>query len=322
MSRAALRAVEGGRPVQPDGERASMPAARHSGPAAGGGGRGRSLLAGALAGAEAFLLEPAEPPGPLAPSAPAGPRPVLAVYGLAGGCGTTTVTRALAAELAQRDPSGAAAVMCETRASAIPLATQAACRLARALEDLPGAATRAVGRLALVRAADPLALAESAQGVAPLVFDAGASALGGVPAALAQRCLLVTTPAVEPALARVAAECLLRVGPAPLVVLNRAEQPVGEGLPEAGWLAPFTPAAAAPAGAAGSASEAAAATPAATDVLAGELAAAFGDDLVVLPDSRMGAQLALGGREPRGELGRAVATLADRCTAPEAGGGG
>jgi hypothetical protein len=27
----------------------------------------------------------------------------------------------------------------------------------------------------------------------------------------------------------------------------------------------------------------------------------------------MGAQLALGGREPRGELGRAIAELADRC---------
>ena len=32
-----------------------------------------------------------------------------------------------------------------------------------------------------------------------------------------------------------------------------------------------------------------------------------------LPDSRMGAQLALAGREPRGRLGRAVAELADRC---------
>ena len=32
-----------------------------------------------------------------------------------------------------------------------------------------------------------------------------------------------------------------------------------------------------------------------------------------LPDSRMGAQLALAGREPRGRLGRAVALLADRC---------
>ena len=34
---------------------------------------------------------------------------------------------------------------------------------------------------------------------------------------------------------------------------------------------------------------------------------------VELPDSRMGAQLALAGREPRGQLGRAVAELADRC---------
>jgi hypothetical protein len=33
----------------------------------------------------------------------------------------------------------------------------------------------------------------------------------------------------------------------------------------------------------------------------------------VLPESRMGAQLALGGREPRGELGRAIEELADRC---------
>lgn len=32
---------------------------------------------------------------------------------------------------------------------------------------------------------------------------------------------------------------------------------------------------------------------------------------IVLPESRMGAQLALAGREPRGELGRAVAHLAD-----------
>jgi hypothetical protein len=34
-----------------------------------------------------------------------------------------------------------------------------------------------------------------------------------------------------------------------------------------------------------------------------------------LPDSRMGAQLALGGRQARGELGRAIAALADLCGA-------
>jgi hypothetical protein len=32
-----------------------------------------------------------------------------------------------------------------------------------------------------------------------------------------------------------------------------------------------------------------------------------------LPESRMGAQLASGGREARGELGRAITELADLC---------
>jgi hypothetical protein len=38
-----------------------------------------------------------------------------------------------------------------------------------------------------------------------------------------------------------------------------------------------------------------------------------GPPALELPESRMGAQLALGGREARGELGRAVARLADAC---------
>ena len=37
---------------------------------------------------------------------------------------------------------------------------------------------------------------------------------------------------------------------------------------------------------------------------------------VELPESRMGAQLALGGRLARGDLGRAVAALADRLEEP------
>jgi hypothetical protein len=37
---------------------------------------------------------------------------------------------------------------------------------------------------------------------------------------------------------------------------------------------------------------------------------------ILLPDSRLGAQLAHAGREPRGELGRTIAELADRCEAP------
>jgi hypothetical protein len=73
--------------------------------------------------------------------------------------------------------------------------------------------------------------------------------------------LIVTTQAVEPALVRVAADCIARVARVPIVVLNRAphDQP----------------------------------------------------GLFALPNSPLGARLALGGREARGELGRAVAELAD-----------
>ncbi|MGH2846575.1 MAG: hypothetical protein ACRDL0_11270 [Thermoleophilaceae bacterium] len=208
---------------------------------------------------------------------------MIAVFGLLRGCGVTVVSRALAAELASRDARWSAAVHCEARVAAIPLATQPAARLARALAEVPGADTRAVGRLCLVGGADHRALADTARHLAPLVLDAGSSAVGGVPAALADRVVLVATPASEPSLASVAAACLGRLGHEPLVVLNRApaeasvdEEPVGR-------------------------------------VAAGGKA---GRDWSLrpvhrLPESRMGAQLALGGREPRGELGRAVARLAD-----------
>jgi hypothetical protein len=242
------------------------------------GGRGRGLVAGALATAGAWFVEPGEP-ADLEPEAavraPPQPRVVVAVFGLAAGCGATVVTRALAAELAARDPSGTAAVACEARASGIPLATQAASRLARALEDLPGAATRAVGRLCLIEGADQLTLAESSRHVAPLVLDAGSTSLGGAPASMADLTVLVATPAAEPALARVAVDCLARVGAESIVVVNRARPDM----------------------------------PAAPD----DDNAPTGPGFLPLPESRVGAQLALGGREARGELGRAIARLADRC---------
>ena len=78
---------------------------------------------------------------------------------------------------------------------------QAASRLARALADVPGASTRALGRLCLVGGADPLALADCARHHAPLVLDAGSEALGGSPAALADASVLVVSRASEPALA-------------------------------------------------------------------------------------------------------------------------
>jgi hypothetical protein len=244
-------------------------------------GAGRAgLLASALAAAGSWLLEPAEPATEPVHVAPSPPRPVIAVFGLARGCGATVVARALAAELAARDPGGAAAVHCEARAAAIPLATQAAARLARSLADVPGAQARAVGRLCLVGGAERAALVDTARHHAPLVIDAGSTSLGGVPAALADRVVLAGSPVVEPALADVGAACLARLGHAPLVVLNRARPPEG--------------------GHDGSC---------AAERLAGWLAR----EVQRLPESRMGAQLALGGREPRGELGRAIAALADAC---------
>ncbi len=236
--------------------------------------RRRGLVAGALAAAGSFLLEPAVPEPDSVSSAPAGVRPVVAVFGLARGCGVTVVSRALAAELAGRDSGGAAAVHCDARAAGIPLATHAAGRLARALADVPGADTRAVGHLCLVAGAERAALADSARHLAPLVLDAGSTSLGGAPAALADRVIVVATAATEPALASVAAECLARLGHAPVVVLNRIA------------VEDFT------------------------DAMASGWAGRGGHRL---PDSRMGAQLALGGREPRGELGRAIAELADLC---------
>ena len=79
--------------------------------------------------------------------------------------------------------------------------------------------------------------------------------------------VVVGTPEVEPSLAAVIAESLARVGPEPVVVLNR-RAPGGD---------------------------------------------AWGEVAFELPEARMAAHLALAGREPRGDLGRVVAGLADRC---------
>src|SRR5688500_10142637 len=182
----------------------------------------RGLLASAAAAVESFFLEPGAPRPASEAAEPVELRPVVSVFGLARGCGATVVARALAAELALRNPSGAAAVACDARPAGLPLATHAATRLARALEDVPGAFPRAVGRLCLIGGADPLRLAGAARHHAPLVIDAGSDALGGAAASVADRTILVATRDVEPALATVAAECVARVGPAPAVVLNRA----------------------------------------------------------------------------------------------------
>jgi hypothetical protein len=209
-----------------------------------------------------------EPAAPAPPQPALAPRPAVAVFSLGRGSGATVVARALAAELARRDPVGAAVVGCALPRGGIPLASPAAGRLARALIDLPGARTRVAGRLCLVEAPGAAGLVEAARQLAPVVLDGGGEELGGMSAAVTDRTVLVTAAAVEPSLAAVAAGCLARAGPAPVLVLNRVR---------AGheWRGP---------------------------------------PAIELPESRMGAQLALGGREPRGELGRAVARLADACS--------
>ena len=174
-----------------------------------------------MSGLASWLLAARRARGRDIPVGALGPRPVIAVFGLSRGCGATVVARALAAELAARDSAGAAAVSCAARGSAVSLATHAATRLARSLADVPGAATRAVGRLCLVGGADELALADCARHFAPLVLDAGSGALGGRRRRARRRDAVWWRPRPsEPALAAVAAACLARVGPEPVVVVN------------------------------------------------------------------------------------------------------
>jgi hypothetical protein len=230
---------------------------------------------GLLAVVAGFLVEPADAAPPvhaLPGDGLAGQaQPVVAVAGLAPRCGTTTVARALAAELALRDRGGAAIVSASAvTAGGVPLGTPAAGRLGRAVQRALPCQTRAVGRLCLTVAGSGQArLVDAARGLAPLVLDVGDPAATAVAASLADAVVLVGDPGCEPSLAAVLAQSLRRVGPEPVVALNRDRDG------DARW---------------------------------------EGRCALRLPESRMGAQLALAGREARGELGRAVAGLADALT--------
>lgn len=233
----------------------------------------RGAVASALTAAAGWLVEPAEPVAEDA-TAPAGPaeRPVVAVIGVAPASGATVVARALGAELAARDEDGACAVTAPTAGGSVPLGLPAAGRLARWLAPATGLRTRACGRLCLIECDDGAALASAVLYRAPLVLDVSDARETALAAALADTVVLVAAPRAEPSLAAVMAESLARIGPEPLIVLNRA--PADDSAPEA-------------------------------ERWSGRASAA-------LPESRMGAQLALAGREPRGELGRAVGELVDR----------
>ena len=194
--------------------------------------RGRGLVASALATAGAWLLEPAEATAQEASMQRVGERPVIAVFGLAPGCGATTVARSLAVELARRDAAGVAAVGCGSApgAGASMLATRPASRLARELEGA-GEQARPAGRICLVAGGDYAATVAAVRPHVPLVLDSGGAEPAPAAGAIADAVVLVARPGIEPALAAVMAEGLARVGPHPLTIVNRSlDAPDWDGL--------------------------------------------------------------------------------------------
>jgi hypothetical protein len=219
------------------------------------------FLAAVATRAERWLLEPA-PMRPRAVEPEPQLRPVIAVIGLAGRCGTTTIARALAIELARRDRTNAAIVSATARGPAPALATAPARRLARAF---PRESALAAGRLCLLEPDHPALRELATSRPAPLVLDVGHGDPPEAPCALADAIVLVATPDVEPSLAEVIAASLTRGGAVPTVVLNRAVEP-------GPWEA---------------------------------------RDAVQVGETRLGARLALAGRDPTPSLARPIADLAD-----------
>ena len=137
-------------------------------------------------------------PDPSAAFDPDPPRPVVAVLGLAPGAGASTLARAVAASLAAFDP-GRAAILHTASPPRAGIASGAATRLARATAAGGCDSARAVGRLCVVGAGEPLAALVAAR-AAPLVVDVahGEPTEGAV--ALCDYVVLVAPAEVEPAL--------------------------------------------------------------------------------------------------------------------------
>ena len=248
---------------------------------------------GLLARAVGFFVEPGpavlvQPPPPTGAPSPAAvtPRPLVAVCGVRPGCGATTVARALAAELAGRDPLRSAVVAGSDARGALPLGTPAAARLARLVAERTGVEARPSGRLCLAREAEPPMLERALRGAASLVLDVGLRGMAPAAASLADHVVLVAEPGTEPALAEIVADSLGRIGPRPIIVLNRAPSEPG---------GPAT----------------------AAERLRAAPAGAWSDRAhVVVPSSLPGARLALGCRGAGGAFGAAIAALAESCVQP------
>jgi hypothetical protein len=172
---------------------------------------------------EDWLLEPL--PETEAEPAPAGiraevPRVVVAVAGIAPGCGASTVARALAARLALADPDGAALVLA---AADEPLPLAIATRPAAALRSrlrAPGVGASAGGRVCTLRSAEPLALVPLARSHAPAIIDVREARAA---AAIADLVVVVAPGDSEPALARAFADSL--EGRPAMILANRPREP-------------------------------------------------------------------------------------------------
>ena len=136
-------------------------------------------------------------------------RPAVAVLGLAPRAGASTLARALAGRLAGLDPA-AAAILVTADPPRGGIGGAAAARLARLLADAGSEAPRAAGRLAVVRADEPLAPLVAGRH-APVVVDVAHGDPPEAAVALADHVVLVCPPHVEPALA-IAVEGSLRAG--------------------------------------------------------------------------------------------------------------
>jgi hypothetical protein len=240
--------------------------------------RGGGMLATALARAEAWLLEP---PAPRAPAPPIEPprRPVVVVRGLARGGGASTVARALAATLARGDPAGAAVVVGGPPGAGPRIAAPAAVRAARQLDGLGCQAARATGRVCVLSDGEPLAAVAAARAW-PVVVDVAHASPPAEGLGHADLAVIVTSPAVEAALAVAVESSLVAAGHRVEVVVNRVD-----------WR---EPADGEPAGSRAS--------------------GALGAPLEI-GESRFAAQLALACREARGPFAKPIAELAERCRA-------
>jgi hypothetical protein len=238
-------------------------------------------VAALLARAGAWLVEPAEEEARAELAAPTRVRPVVTVFGLGPRCGTTIVARALAAELAARDAAGAAAI-CETPASSAPEGARSR-RGGIVSIGSPGA-----GRLSRVLQDVPGTRVRTA-GRLCLVHGADFLALADTARHHAPIVLDAGGVAIGGTPAALADHVVLvahpRLQPALAPVASACLARVGpepvvvlnQSHPSERWA---------------------------------------GRTQLELPESRIGAQLALAGREPPGDLGRAVAELADLLEKP------